>query len=175
MHALWTSMKSSHVMNLNHAWPYFLRCIAQTGLGKGLWRDLGHPLVQAAHQGELSHQAAGQAHLWNQASSITGQAGCSLATVAVVHQAPREWTHRQASQGPPPFHGQQLREAPVMSRSTAAWSFCPWVAVKGNDGEKKTENGIWEAKREECCLRLCKWLDITSYLSTVPLGHPIIP
>jgi len=29
-----------------------------------------------------------------------------------------------------------------MSRSTAAWSFCPWVAVKGNDGEKETENGI---------------------------------
>jgi hypothetical protein len=126
----------------------FLRCIAQTDLGNALWRGLIHPHAQAAHRGELLHQAAGRPYLQNLvSSSIPDQVGYSLATAAVVHLAPRELIQRQANQGPLPFHGQRLQEVPVMTPSTVAWSFCPLVVVKGNK-----RNG----EESKSCLRLCK-------------------
>jgi hypothetical protein len=126
---------------------HFLRCTAQTvlvkGPPKGLRRDLVRPLVQAVHPGEQLHQAAGQPHLWNQASSnITGQAGCSLLaiTAAAAQPVPRESIQVWASRGPLPFHGQQSREGPAMSPSTAASSSYPLAELRENNHGEEARN-----------------------------------
>jgi hypothetical protein len=135
---------------------HLLRCIAPTGPAKGPWKDPVHPPVQAVHQGERLRQAAGQVHRWNQWSSNTaGQAGCSQAVEAVL-PARRGLIHRLERQGPLLSHEQPLQEGPATSLSTAAWSCCPLVAVRGNNMARERGISTTERERKKRCLRLCK-------------------